>query len=394
MDETPYTSPAYGLERQLQVYMGGLQGQRPALPVAAEALEREASARMTPEARGYLDGMADTMRANRDAFRRWRIVPRMLRDVARRDLRVDVLGSVLPAPILLAPIGVQSIIHSEGEVAVARAAAAVHVPMIQSTAATRNLEDVATALGTTPRWFQLYWGKDPAFTVSVIQRAEQAGYQALVVTLDTYLLAWRPEDIQHAYLPFLLGEGLGNYITDPAFRRSLPQPPEENMFAAIQRFVEIFTNPALTWQDIAWLRQQTKLPILLKGILHPDDARQALDSGVDGIIVSNHGGRQVEGARAALDALPDVAQAVKGQIPILFDSGIRCAADAFKAIALGARAVLLGRPYIWGLALGGQEGVEEVLRNFLADLDLTLALSGYTSYRALEPSALVRESIV
>ena len=391
MSETPYTSPAYGLERQFQVYMGGLQGQKPALPVAAEALERLANERMTPEARGYLAGMTDTMCANRESFQRWRIVPRMLRDVTRRDLRVNVLGTVLPAPVLLAPIGVQSIIHPEGEVAVARATAAVNIPMIQSTAATRSLEEVATAIGETPHWFQLYWSKDPDFNCSVIQRAELAGYTALVVTLDTFLLAWRPEDIQNAYLPFLLGQGLGNYLTDPAFRRSLVQPPEENKFAAIQRFVEIFTNPALTWQDLAWLRQQTKLPILLKGILHADDARLALDSGMDGIIVSNHGGRQVEGARASLDALPDIAAVVRDQVPVLFDSGIRCAADAFKAIALGARAILLGRPYIWGLALGGEEGVTEVLRNFLADLDLTLALSGHTAYSELDASALVRD---
>lgn len=390
MNET-HTSPAYGLERQTLVYFAGLQGTRPEIPVAAEELERRASEHMKPEARGYLDGMAETMRANREAFFHWRIVPRMLRDVSKRDLRVEVLGTELPAPVLLAPIGVQSIIHPEGEVAVARAAAAVGIPMIQSTAATKSLEEVATALGETPRWFQLYWSKDPDFNASVVARAEQAGYKALVVTLDTTLLAWRPRDIENAYLPFLLGEGLGNYLTDPAFRRSLPQPPEENIFAAIQRFVQIFTNPALTWQDLAWLRQRTKLPILLKGILHPDDARQALDCGMDGIIVSNHGGRQVEGARAALDALPEVAAAVDGRAPLLFDSGIRRASDAFKAIALGARAVLLGRPYIWGLALNGQQGVEEVLRNFLADLDLTLALSGYTSYRELAASALVRE---
>lgn len=247
-------------------------------------------------------------------------------------------------------------------------------------------------LGETPRWYQLYWSKDPDFNASIVQRAEQAGYQALVVTLDTTLLAWRPADIQNAYLPFLLGEGLGNDLTDPVFRKSLPEAPEENMLPAIMRFTQIFTNPTLSWQDLAWLRERTKLPILLKGILHPDDARLALDCGMDGMIVSNHGGRQVEGARAALNALPEVVSAVNGRAPVLFDSGIRRASDAFKAIALGAQAVLLGRPYMWGLALNGQQGVEEVLRNFLADLDLTLALSGHTSYRELDPSALVKEA--
>ncbi|HEX7737776.1 MAG TPA: lactate 2-monooxygenase [Ktedonobacteraceae bacterium] len=390
MDNSPISS-AYGSERQNMIYLAGLQGQRPALPVAPEELECAANERMSPEARGYLYGMTETMQANRAAFQRWRIVPRMLRDVSRRDLRVEVLGKELPLPFLLAPIGVQSIVHPEGEVATARAAAAVGVPMIQSTAATSSLEDVATALGATPRWFQLYWSKDPDFNASVVQRAEQAGYQALVVTLDTTLLAWRPADIQNAYLPFLLGQGLGNYLTDPAFRKSLPEPPEENILGAIMRFTQIFANPALSWQDLAWLRERTKLPILLKGILHPDDARQALDCGMNGVIVSNHGGRQVEGARAALNALPGVAAALDGRAPILFDSGIRRASDAFKAIALGARAVLLGRPYIWGLALNGQQGVEEVLRNFVADLDLTLALSGHTSYRDLDASALAKE---
>lgn len=390
MDNTP-ASPAYGPERQNMIYLAGLQGQRPALPVAPEKLEQLANERMSPEARGYLDGMVDSMSANRAAFARWRIVPRMLRDVSMRDLRVELFGKELPVPFLLAPIGVQSIVHADGEVATARAAASVGVPMIQSTAATRSLEEVASALGDTPRWYQLYWSKDPDFNASIVQRAEQAGYQALVVTLDTTILAWRPEDIQNAYLPFLLGEGLGNYLTDPAFRKSLPEPPETNKFAAIQRFIQIFSNPSLAWKDLAWLRERTKLPILLKGILHPDDARMALDSGMNGLIVSNHGGRQVEGVRAALNALPGVAAAVDGRVPVLFDSGIRRAADVFKAIALGAQAVLLGRPYMWGLALNGQQGVEEVLRNFLADLDLTLALSGHTSYRELDASALVRE---
>ncbi|HEY0754780.1 MAG TPA: alpha-hydroxy-acid oxidizing protein [Ktedonobacteraceae bacterium] len=390
MDNTSF-SAAYGPDRQNMIYLAGLQGQRPLLPVASAELEQLANQRMSTETRGYLDGMADSMRANRSAFQHWRIVPRMLRDISRRDLRVEVLGQELPAPFLLAPIGVQAIVHAEGEIATARAAAAVGVPMIQSTAASRSLEEVAAALGKTPRWYQLYWSKDPDLTASLVQRAEQAGYQALVVTLDTAFLAWRPADIQNAYLPFLLGEGLGNYLSDPVFRKSLPESPEENKLAAVLRFIQIFSNPTLTWKDLAWLRTQTKLPILLKGILHPDDARQALDCGIDGIIVSNHGGRQVEGVRAALNALPEVAAAVNGRAPILFDSGIRQASDAFKALALGARAVLLGRPYLWGLALNGQQGVEEVLRNFLADLDLTLALTGHTSYRELDASALVKE---
>lgn len=382
---------SFGLERQQQIYIAGLQGQRPAIPVAPEDLERQAHERMTPEAWGYLAGMPDSMRANREAFQRWRIVPRMLRDVSRRDLSVDVLGMHLPVPFLLAPIGVQSIIHKDAELAVARAARSFNVPLVLSTASSTRLEDVAQTLEQTPRWFQLYWSKDPAFNASVVGRAEAAGYSAIVVTLDTQLLAWREQDIQNAYLPFLFGEGLANYFSDPAFLRSLPQPPEENKLAAILRFVEIFTNPSLTWQDLAALRTWTKLPIILKGIMHPADALLAVEHGVDGIIVSNHGGRQVNGARAALAALPDVVAAVDGKLPVLFDSGIRRAADVFKALALGAKAVLLGRPALWGLALNGEQGVSEVLQNFLADLDLTLALSGYTAYKQLDASVLVRE---
>jgi lactate 2-monooxygenase len=385
------TSPAYGLERQFQVYMAGLQGQKPALPVSAEDLEQRANEQMTPEARGYMGGMDDTMRANREAFRQWHIVPRMLRGVAQRDLSIRILDMDLPVPILLAPIGVQSILHPDAEVAVARAAAKVDLPCILSTASSKNIEEVATAIGDTLHWYQLYWSKDNDLNASFVQRAERAGYKAIVVTLDTLMLSWREQDITNAYLPFLKGEGLANYFSDPVFRQSLPQPPKENPFLAIRHFIDIFLNPALTWQDLSFLRQHTSLPIFLKGILHPDDARKALECGMDGIIVSNHGGRQVGGARATLNALPDVVAAVQNRVPVLFDSGIRRGSDIIKAIALGAQAVLLGRPYTWGLALAGEAGVEEVLRNLLADLDLTLALSGYTSFRELDAKTLVRD---
>ncbi len=390
-DEITPSRP-FGSERQFQIYLAGLQGQRPKMPIAAEALEREGNAHMTPEARGYVAGGAgeDTMRANREAFRRWRIVPRMLRDVSRRDLSVQVLNTRLPVPLLLAPIGVQSIVHPDAEVAVAHAAASVGVPFILSTASSKSMEQVAQAAGDVPRWYQLYWSSDDQLNASLVRRAERAGYQAIVVTLDTTLLSWREQDLQQAYLPFLLGQGLANYFSDPVFRQSLPQPPEANPEAAIQRFIAVFSDPAMTWPDMNSLRQHTRLPILLKGILHPDDARKAIEYGMDGIIVSNHGGRQVAGAIAALDALPAVVQAVNGALPVLFDSGIRGGSDVLKAIALGARAVLLGRPYMWGLALDGEAGVREVLQNFLADLDLTLALSGYSSFENVDTAALYK----
>ena len=311
------------------------------------------------------------MRANREAFNRWQIVPRMLRDVSQRTLATRVLDLDLPAPVLLAPIGVQSIVHPDAEVAVARAASSEGVPFILSTASSKTLEEVAQAAGNGPRWFQLYWGRDPELTASFLSRAENAGYTAVVVTLDTNLLSWRERDVQNAYLPFLLGEGIANYLSDPVFRASLAQPPEQDPQSAIFRFVQVFTNPTLTWADLAFLRAHTRLPLILKGILHPDDARKALDAGMNGIVVSNHGGRQVDGAIASLDALPTVVEAIAGRVPVLFDSGIRRGSDVFKALALGAQAVLLGRPYMWGLALAGESGVRDVLLNLLADLDLT-----------------------
>ncbi len=386
----------YGTERQMQVYLAGMQGQRPTTPMTYEQLEEQARQRLSPEAYGYVAGGAggeETMRANRAAFERWQIVPRMLRDVSQRDLRVQVLGASMPAPVMLAPIGVQSIVHPEAEVAVARAAASIGVPFILSTASSKTMEEVAQAadaVGKTPRWYQLYWGRDPELTASFLSRAEKAGYSAIVVTLDTPILSWRERDISLAYLPFLLGEGIANYLSDPVFRASLPQPPEENPQAAIMRFVQVFSNPTLTWDDLRFLREHTSLPLLLKGILHPDDASRALDAGAAGIIVSNHGGRQVDGAIPALDALPGVVAAVRGRAPVLFDSGIRRGADIFRAGALGAKAVLLGRPYMWGLTLGGEAGVRDVVLNTLADLDLTLALSGYTSCAQLTPEALRR----
>jgi isopentenyl diphosphate isomerase/L-lactate dehydrogenase-like FMN-dependent dehydrogenase len=283
---------------------------------------------------------------------------------------------------------VQSIIHADAEVAVARAAASMGVPFVLSTVSSRPLEEVAQASGTGLRWFQLYWGKDHELTASLLARAEKAGYRALVVTLDTAMLGWRERDLRHPYLPFLLGHGLANYFTDPVFRSRLPQPPEADPASAIRLWAGLFSNTALKWNDLKWLRSQTRMPIVLKGILHPDDARLALEQGVDGIIVSNHGGRQVDGAIAALDALPGIVAVIEQKIPVLFDSGIRYGADAVKALALGAKAVLLGRLYVWGLAVGGEQGVRDVIENFLADFDLTMGLSGFRSVRELDQSVL------
>ncbi|HMO36873.1 MAG TPA: alpha-hydroxy-acid oxidizing protein, partial [Gemmatales bacterium] len=278
------------------------------------------------------------------------------------------------------PVGVLGIVHEEAELAVAQAATALHMPFVLSTVSSKPLEQIAQSVPESQRWFQLYWPGNDELAISLVQRAEQAGYSALVITLDTYLLAWRERDLQHAYLPFLEGKGLANYFIDPVFQKMVGEDPRSNPRKAIETFAANFSNPSLTWDHLTWLRQHTKLPILLKGILHPEDATLAMHLGMAGIIVSNHGGRQLDGAIPALDALPGVVDAVGGKIPVLFDSGIRRGADVVKALALGARAVLVGRPYVYGLALEGKKGVQEVMSNLLADVDLSLGLLGCKSW--------------
>jgi lactate 2-monooxygenase len=374
-----------------EIYARGLGGETPAIPVAVADLEAKAMAAMDPKAANYVwagAGTEDTIDANVEAFRRHRIVPRMLRDVSSRDLSTTVLGTAMPAPLLVAPIGVQQVVHPDGELATARAAAALGVPMIASTASHFALEEIAEAGGEAPRWFQLYWPNDPELARSMVERAERAGYGAIVLTVDTFIPGWKPRDLQQAWLPFLNGLGVANYFQDPVFRSRLEKTPEEDPGMATGQFLGVQANPALNWDDLAQLREMTSLPIVVKGIQHPEDAREAVRRGVDGIVVSNHGGRQVDGAIASIDALPPTAEAVGGELAILFDSGIRGGADALKALALGADAVCLGRPYLWGLALEGQAGVEAVLKMVLAELDLTMALCGLTRPEEIGPGLL------
>jgi lactate 2-monooxygenase len=375
---------------QAEIFLRGMMGERPAYPVSLPELAAEVERTADPRAVAYVFGGAgggDTMRANEEAFRRWRIVPRMLRDVSERELSTTVLGTDMPAPLALAPIGGQTILHDEGELAVARAAGAVGMAMAVSTVAGFALEAIAEA-ADGPKWFQLYWPRDRELAASLVRRAEQAGYRAIILTLDAFLPGWKPRELTRAWQPVLDGIGLANYVSDPVFRALLEQPPEDDPQAAFGQFVFQFSNPALTWADLEYLRSCTKLPVALKGVLHPEDARLAAEHGAAGVVVSNHGGRQVDGAIASLDALPAVVAEVGGEIEVLLDSGVRSGADVIKALALGADAVLLGRPYLWGLAASGEAGVVAVLRGMLAELDLTLGLSGHTRPADLGPDVL------
>jgi lactate 2-monooxygenase len=379
---------------QYELYFAGMGGQVPDLPVTYDGLRASARELLDDEAFGYVEGSAGAERtaaANREAFGRWRLVPRMLTDVSERDLTVELFGRTLPAPLLCGPVGVQSIIHAEGEKAVARAAAGLGLPFVLSTVSSFPLEEVAAEAGDGPRWFQLYWPSEDAVTDSLVQRAADAGYEAVVVTLDTRLLAWRPRDLATAYLPFLHAEGLANYLTDPAFRAGLAEPNEgmDETQAAVMRWISVFSDPGQTWQDLRRFCERSPLPVLVKGIQHPDDARLAIEAGAAGLVVSNHGGRQVDNAIGALEALPGVVDEVAGTVPVLFDSGVRSGADAAIALGLGAGAVLIGRPWVWGLALAGEEGVRHVLRCLLADLDLTMALAGLRSLGELTRDVLV-----
>jgi lactate 2-monooxygenase len=383
--------PNFGNQVQFEVYQTMPNPSSDRLPVVYEEWEARAREVLEDGPYYYVAGGAGaerTMKANLQSFDRWKIVPRMLRNVEDRNLEVQLFGHTYPFPLLLAPIGVQSIIHEDGEISTAKACAALGVPYITSSASAVPMEAIAQAMGDAPRWFQLYWSKDPDITASFLKRAEASGHSAIVVTLDTPMMAWREFDLKNVYLPFLIGEGVGNYLSDPAFCSKLQKSPKDDPQAAIMYWTQIFGNAGLTWEDLAFLRKHTKLPILLKGILHPEDAALAIEHGVDGIIVSNHGGRQVDGAIGALEALPSICEVVQERVPVLMDSGIRRGSDVIKAMALGAEAVLVGRPAMYGLAVAGEQGVKEVLRNMIADTDITLALTGERSISGLKPSLL------
>lgn len=378
---------------QLEIYFQGLSGVLPALPMAFAELEAKAQAAMSPSMWSYVAGGAGderTQRVNATAFDYWGLMPRMFVGASERDLSVELFGMTLPSPALLAPVGVIGLCAQDGhgDLATARAAARTGVPMIASTMSADPMEQVAAELGDTPGFFQLYTPTDRELAASFVHRAEAAGFKGIVVTLDTWIPGWRPRDLASSNFPFLRGLCLANYTSDPVFRASLAQPPEENPQGAVLRWAQIFGNP-LTWDDLPWLRSLTDLPLIAKGICHPDDARRAKDGGVDAIYCSNHGGRQANGGIPAIDCLPAVVDAADG-LPVWFDSGIRSGTDIVKALALGADAVAIGRPYAYGLALGGVDGIVHVLRSLLAEADVTMAVDGYRSLKELTPEAMRR----
>ncbi|WP_248931150.1 alpha-hydroxy-acid oxidizing protein [Paenibacillus hamazuiensis] len=362
-------------------------------PIAFHEWEEKARQRLAAGPFGYVHGGAgkgDTMLANRSIFDKYRLLPRICSDISERDLSITLLGRQLPSPILLAPIGVNSIFHREGELAVAKACAETGIPYILSNVSSQPMEKVAEVMGEAVRWFQLYPPIDPHLSRSFLDRAKKAGYSAIVVTVDSTMLGWRETDLRNAYLPFLEGHGMGNYFTDPVFLQKLDKSPEEDKIAAVKKALKEGNNTQFTWNSFEEIRKMTDLPLLLKGITHPEDARFAIKHGADGIIVSNHGGRQIDGAIGTLEALPGIVDVVRGEVPILLDSGIRRGADVMKAVALGATAVLIGRPYIYALAVAGRQGVMAVIQNIIAETELTLAISGRKSMKEVDSTLIVK----
>lgn len=422
----PMESESIALSRQREIYMAGLRGKKMSIPFTYDALVEAASEVMSAPAWAYVMGAAGaekTMHTNTAAFDSWKILPRVLRDVGGRDISTSYAGKSFTTPFFICPVGSLGLVHAKADLAAARAAARLGIPFMSSNQSSVSMEDLSQGMGTGPKMFQLYWSNSDELVSSFIQRAEQANFDALVVTVDNTLLGWRSRDLQSAYLPYLHGHGLAHYTSDPVFRQLVEKTKDKpsatggvnlkvisaliqmayrhpgstwaNLRSGIslksaRKFVDVFMKPSLSWSDIRQLRDMTQLPIVVKGIQHPEDAALAVDAGVNTIMVSNHGGRQVDGGISSLDALVGVMDAVGGKVDVLFDSGIRSGMDAFKALALGAKAVGIGRPFVLALALAGEQGVRDLLLNYVAEFELTMGLSGCSTVQEITMDFLKR----
>jgi isopentenyl diphosphate isomerase/L-lactate dehydrogenase-like FMN-dependent dehydrogenase len=354
-------------------------------PVNLDEYEPIARDRMPQPAFDYIAGGAEdelTLADNRNAFQRIRLMPRFLTGVSSVDLTTSVLGHDLAMPVMLAPVALQKLAHPDGEAAAARAAAEAGVLQIVSTVSSLSLEEIAAA-SAAPKWFQLYCYEDRDVTRRLVQRSEAAGYTAIVMTIDVPRLGRRERDMRNL-LSFPEDVGPGNF----AAGANVSSVPDERRGSALAMYWNTLIHDSLSWDDVDWLRSLTSLPILLKGVLHPDDATKALDYGVAGIIVSNHGGRQLDSSPAGIDALPAVVEAVAGRVPVLVDGGVRRGTDVIKALALGADAVLIGRPYVYGLASDGESGAARILSLLREEIEISMALLGVNDVKKLDRTVI------
>ncbi|MFI5782848.1 alpha-hydroxy-acid oxidizing protein [Nocardia sp. NPDC051570] len=378
---------------QMGVYAAADKGVTSRFPFDYRSIERKAAATLPEWVYRYVSAAAGdgrTQQANIDAYAHYGIVPRMMVSPPQRDLSIDLFGKRLDSPIFMCPIGLVGLCSPDfqGDVAAARASAATGVPFTLSTFSQAPMEDVIKQTGVTPSFFQLYLPGDRELAASLIGRAEAAGYSALVVTVDTWTLGFRPSDLERGNFPQSRGYCMENYYSDENFTRHLAKPPHEDQPAALAHYAKISAHP-LTWEDLRWIRSQTTLPIAVKGIQHADDARMAIDNGADVLYCTNHGGRQANSGIPALQLLPAVVEAA-GSTPVMFDSGVRDATDAVIALALGAAAVGIGRPYAYALSYGGTESLTHYLKSFLAEFDLMLAICGFTDIATLKQAGVER----
>lgn len=407
------------------IFSNGLSGIKPSIPVSFELLELEASKKLSKHAFDYIFTGAGTNQGvnnNREAFKRFRIKPFMLQGSDFPSLETQIFNTHFPLPFYFSPVGVLELAHPNADLELARAAKNTGLTMIYSNQASKTMESCSSLLESSNHWFQLYFSKSKELVESFVSRAKKCGCSALVLTLDTTTIGWRVMDLENAYLPFIHGKGLAQYTSDPVFNKlinsnkyndsinparnrpglltslnilkSYPDTLLNNLktgnaVKAIRCFFDLYSNPSLSWEDIIWLRTITKLPIVLKGILHEKDAQKAIDIGIDGIIVSNHGGRQIDQVISSLDALRQIKKIVPTSYPLLFDSGIRSGTDLFIALAMGAKAIGIGRPYVYALALKGHNGVETLVQNLASELMLTMSLCGCKSIAEITPDLLV-----